>query len=215
MKTKNISKLAAVSAAIMIAGMAQMKAVTLISTNTVQDINVAFTIYSQGATTTNKHDAVITAVNKTTMDTKNFIGFLSTNAFAHPKLVLVVKNNGTTNSVDAFEIRDGTNAPVVVTGLSATDSSGVKSQDAPTNGIVTGVKYSLFSLSATNSSGTETLSLNGFATTKHASIKDGKVTILSVDTLTAGVSGTDIGSGITNVVNGSVNVGGSIISKIQ
>jgi len=180
----------------------------------VQDIDVALTIYSQGTSTTNSHGAVITTVDKATKNTKDLIGFLSATVFKSPKLVLVVDNNGTTNSVKAVEIRDGTNAPVVVTNLSLTNGSKVFSRNAPTNGIVTGVTYSLLSLSATNFSGNTFLSLTGFATTKHASIKDGK-TILGVDSLTADVYGTDIGGGSTNVVSGSVNISGHSISKIQ
>jgi hypothetical protein len=215
MKTKNILKLAACSAAIMLAGTAQIKAGLLLSTNTVQDITVAFTLYSQGGITTNNQHSVITAVNTVTMKTKNLIGFLSTNTFKNPHLVLVVKNNGSTNPVDAYEIRDGTNTPVVVTNLSLTDTSVVKSSTIQTNEITTGVKYSLFTLSATNYAGTDTLSLSGFATTTHASIKV-KDILLGVDSLTADVAGIYDTNGVFySDVDGSVNIGGYSLSKIQ
>ncbi|MGD1087671.1 MAG: hypothetical protein ABR955_02965 [Verrucomicrobiota bacterium] len=217
MKTKNIIKLTALSAAIMIAGMAQSNA-AIVSTNTVQSITVAFTLYSQGTTTTNDHHAVITAVNTATVDTKSFItNFLdSTNVFKNPNLVLVVRNNGSTNPVDAFEIRDGTNPPVVVTGLSTTNSPSVNSRNAPTNGIVTGVKYSIFSFNATSSADTnDTYSLSGFTSTTHASIKVGDA-ILSVDKLTADVAGTYKTNGVFDaVVDGRVTLGGFVYSKTQ
>ena len=212
MKSKNILKLAVFSAAIMIAGMTQIKAVVVATTNTVQDISFTLTVYSQGATTHPSTNVTKIAVVKTAVDTKDIIHALSTNTFKNPKLVLVVKNNGTTNSVDAFEIRDGTNAPVVVTGLSISNSFSVKSSTVDSKtGIATGVKFGLLSVSVTNS--TQALSLSGFATTTHASVKDGK-TILGVDSLTADVSGTYVTNAITNVVNGSVNISGHSISKI-
>jgi hypothetical protein len=218
MKTKTTIKLkfVALSAAVMIAGMVPINA-AIVSTNTVQNITVAFTLYSQGTTTTNDHNSVITAVNTATVDTKSFItNFLdSTNVFKNPQLVLVVRNNGSTNSIDAIEIRDGTNPPVVVTGLSVTNSPSVNSRNAPTNGIVTGVKYSIFSLHATSSDTNDTYSLSGFTSTKHASIKDGDA-ILSVDTLTADVAGTYNTNGVFDaVVDGTVTFGGYSYSKTQ
>jgi hypothetical protein len=217
MKTKNMLKPAALSTAILIAGMAQIKALTLTSTNTVQDITVAFTLYSQGGTTTNKSGDLITTVNMVTIDTKSFItNFLdTTNIFAHPKLVYVVRNNGSTNPVNAFEIRDGTNPPVVVTGLSLTNQPSVDSRNASTNGIVSGVKYSIFSLNATNSDATDTVSLSGFTSTTHTSIRNGDA-ILGVDRLNADVAGTYNTNGVFDaVVSGSVNIGGYYYSKTE
>jgi hypothetical protein len=183
----------------------------------VQNITFTLTGYTQGTTTTNKSKSVITTAPSASVDTKNVIAFLSTNKFStSAKLVLVVRNNGLSNSVTAFEIRDGTNAPVVITNLSVNNSFSVKSSTVQTNGIATGVKYSLLSLSLTNSTVANTIvSLSGFATTTHASIKDGKE-ILSVDSLIANVSGTYNTNGVLDaVVKGTVNVSGSTISKIQ
>lgn len=210
MKTKNILKLTALSATIMIAGMAQTKAAT---TNTVQDITVAFAIYSQG-TPIIENKATNNTVDIAKIDTKDFISFLSTNFFTHPKLVLVVKDNGTTNSSTAFEIRDGTNTPVTVTDLAIGNNFKVKDTLDRTNGIVDGKTYSILTLNATNPATAETLSLSGFATTKHASIKFGNE-ILTVDTLTTDVSGSYASNAVSEAVSGSISIGGYTRTPIQ
>src|SRR5882724_1299591 len=90
MKAKNILKLTAISAAIMIAGMAQINAAT---TNLVQNISFALTFYEQGPTNHPSAQKTTVTVNKFRVTTKDIIaelGAATSNSFsAKAKLVLV------------------------------------------------------------------------------------------------------------------------------
>ena len=217
MKTKNILKLAAVCAAIMTVGMAQIHAAT---TNLVQDISFTLTFYEQGAT---NHNGTITTINVnkikvTTKDVIAAIGAATTNSFSSKAKLVLVRDASSTTNVSFYEIRDGTNPPVDVTGFfsrSQSDSVYGSSYDSAT-GIDTGVNYSVLHILLANASLTAGLDLKGFATTTHASIKDkADNTVIGVDTIEADVSGTGVDThGVSAVVNGSVSILGKTL-KIE
>ena len=209
-------KLTGLSAAIMIAGMAQINAAT---TNLVQHISFALTFYEQGPTNHPTLDKTTVAVNKFAVTTKTIIaaiGAATSNDFsANAKLVLV-QDATLSNGVSIVEIRDGTNTPVNVTSFfSKTNSNSVHSLHFNgATGIGSGLKYSDFQLAVTNSAMLASLNLSGFAITTHTSIKD-KETVIGVDTVEADVAGTGTDTnGVPAVVNGSVNILGNTL-KIE
>jgi hypothetical protein len=217
MKTKNILKLAAVCAAIVTAGMAQIHAAT---TNLVQDISFTLTFYEQGPTNVSGTTTTI-AVKKIKVTTKDVIaaiGSATTNSFSSKAKLVLVRDASSITNVSFYEIRDGTNPPVDITGFfsrSQSDTVYGSSYDSAT-GIDTGVNYSVLHILLANASLTAGLDLKGFATTTHASIKDkADHTVIGVDTIEADVSGTGVDiNGVSAVVNGSVSILGKTL-KIE
>ncbi len=213
MKTKNILKLAAFSAAIMIAGMAQINAAT---TNLVQNISFELTFYQQGTTNHPSADKTTVTVNKFRVTTKDIIAAIgaatSNNFSANAKLVFV-KDATSSNAVSYVEIRDGTNSPVVVSNFVHT-TYGLTVNSSSFNsatGIGTGESESILNLTVTNAALTASLKLSGFATTKHASIKDKNV-VIGVDTVDADLAGTAVGTnGVPAVVNGTLFIDGKTL----
>jgi hypothetical protein len=210
MKTKNILKLAALSAAIMIAGVAQINAAT---THLVQNISFTLTFYEQGPTnhpTANITRVTVNRIKVTTKDVIAAIGAATTNNFSANARLVLVKDITSATNVSFVEIRDGTNPPVDVSSFfSRTESFSVGSSFFNSmTGIGSGVKYSDYHLALTNSTLTAGLELRGFAVTTHTSIKDGDV-VIGVDEVDADVAGTGVDTnGVPAVVSGSVSIAG-------
>jgi hypothetical protein len=210
MKTKSILKLPALSAAIMIAGMAHINAAT---TNLVQNISFTLTFYEQGPTNHPTADKTTVAVNQFGVTTKYIIaavGMATSNNFSANARLVYVKDVTSSNDVSMIEIRDGTNPPVDVSDFFHRTNDDIihgSSYNSAT-GIGAGVRYSILSWVVTNSAMTASLNLSGFATQTHANIKSEDV-VLGVDALNADLAGTGVDTnGIPATVNGTLTIDG-------
>jgi hypothetical protein len=210
MKTKCILKPAALSAAIIMAGMAHMNAQ---STNLVQNVSFALTFYEQGPTNHPTADKTTVAVNRFGVNTKYLIaaiGSAISNSFSANARLVYVQDITSSNYVSTFEIRDGTNPPVDVSDFIQRTNADIVhgSFYNGATGIGAGVRYSILSLTVTNPAMTASLNLSGFATRTHANIKNHDV-VLGVDALDADLAGTGVDTnGIPATVDGTMTIDG-------
>jgi hypothetical protein len=236
MKTNNILKIAAMTAAIMIAGMVQSKAVT---TNLVQKVNFSLTFYEQGNTNLVSKKGVLRTttveVNKVRMTTRDLIaalGTATTNNFSAKAQLVSVRDANSSSNAAAIQVRDGTNVVDVSSFFARTngDTSVHGSVLDNADGKLKGVAYSLqqfvvadaaaTALSVTNllgvlPTGTNlnlTLNVNGFTTTTYStlSLKNGATAV--IDEVSADVSGTGVDvNGAPAIVKGTIDFSGRTI----
>src|ERR1700733_565625 len=150
MKTKNLLKLAMVSAAVLFAGLAGASAVT---TNVVQNINLQLTFYEQGPTN-QTGNRVVTKVNQVRVTTKDLIAALGTatsNNFSS-SAQLVYLRDATSNILTGVVVRDGTNIVDVSDYFAETNGALLihGSTENLMTGISTGVSYGTMHLVVTN-----------------------------------------------------------------
>jgi hypothetical protein len=201
--------------ALLIAGAAQTTLVQAQTNNTLA-LDIDLTAVSQAGVTTNR--GTVTDLHFARITSKGIIQELGTalaDTFsARARLVVVTPTNALDNWM--FEIHDGTNAPVDVTGFFA-HSTGTPSVGGSWTSSRTGesgtVDYSVDSLSLHDQSGfpalTNHFSVSGFTTLSTTMVVNRRSTnVLTFDSISAQVSGTGDVGGTPAVVTGSISAGG-------
>lgn len=215
-KTKDIMKLTTLLLLITAAGAVRMRAAT---TNLVQNINFELTFCAQGPTNHPAANTTVVTVNRFRVTTKDIIAALgqaTTNDFSAAARLVSVRDATSTNTLRKIEVRDGSNRVDVTSYFRLTPNvSSVASvhslQYNSATGISTGIRYGIFSLAMTNANMTANLDLTGFATTTHASLKEGNV-VLGVDDIDAAVAGSGTSSnGMPAVVTGLIGIEGRLL----
>jgi hypothetical protein len=211
-----LAKLTVISAVALLSGLTQTQAA---NTNVVQHVTFALTYLEQGPTNHPSTNITVHKAIKVQVTTKDIIQALcaaTTNTFVKgDSLVRVININATTNET-TFEIRNGTNTAIDVTGFftlsHSTNSVDAYSTDSAT-GITSGVTTDITFLTLANVPPYNLLAnfkLGGLTATTHTSIKDGK-SVIGVDEVSAVVAGTGADTnGMPAVISGTVNVNASV-----
>jgi len=216
MKTKCLLKLTVGLVAILIAGMAPIRAAT---TNSVQNIEFELTFFTQGPTNHPSTNITTVAINQFRVTTKDVIAALgqaTSNNFSCRARLVSVRDATSTNSSRTIEVRDGTNV-VDVTGyfhLTAAETNILSVHSLrynSTTGDGFAMKDGIFHLTLSNTNLTASLDLGGFATTTTAIFKSGNV-ISKEDEIDAEVAGSGMGTnGIPAIVKGQIEIEGRVL----
>lgn len=190
-------------------------------TNAVQFINVQLTLLTQGPSKTNSpaKNEITATVQRTIITTKDLISWLgaaTTNNFSpKSRLVRVTHFNATTNNT-AIEIREGTNAPVDVSGFFDTSDKAAEVHRTTFNTVTkltTGTVFEFRHFALTNLPPHKLVpnfSLYGAETRNFVTLRSG-TTVLTADEITASLAGIGAGTnGVVGLITGSLTINGTV-----
>lgn len=202
--------------ALILAGVTQSGMAQIPQTDEVLVLNVNLDAFSQGSTTTNRTSIVTPALvsEVTSRDIIQVLGVATGNTFSRKaRLVLLTPTNDLEDWT--VQIRDGSNAPVDVTGFVGHQKgspSVTSTWVTKANGNAGEVEYSVDGFSLHDQAGFPTLSLHfnvsGFTVSSSKGAVKNRVVVGQIDRIAAQVSGSGDSNGNPTVITGSIHAEG-------
>ncbi|MGH7951809.1 MAG: hypothetical protein ACREFE_07820 [Limisphaerales bacterium] len=202
-------KLAALSAAMIVAGAASAQTTNAVSANVVQNVNFKLTFYEQAGLNQQRGNTLVDTVVKrkfTTQELIQALGNATDNNFSRSaKLVAVFGSNSST-----VEVRDKSNVVDVSSyfvGLYNTGTNILSNVKTVQSGKESGQEFWLAHLMVTNDADALSLDLRGFGITKISTVNY-KGASYMVGQLSENLSGSGVYNGTNALVTGTVTITG-------